>query len=67
MSKIHIAFADVPVCQVGMGVINAYRNGFKHGYQGKVTKGVNCLTKGTDEFTAWEVGYTDGESLAYDD
>ena len=51
----------IPVCQVGMGTDIAYRNGYKHGFQGICTRGLNTLVKGTPEWEAWERGHTDGE------
>ena len=56
------AFLDWPHQQVGMGVVNAYLNGYKHGYEGLNTRGVCGLTKSSDEFEAWHRGYTKGES-----
>lgn len=52
---------NVPVCTPGMGVELAYRNGYKHGYQGVVTRGICTLVINTEEYLAWHKGYTEGE------
>jgi hypothetical protein len=53
---------DVPYCQIGMGAEAARLNGYKHGYQNVNTRGVCILTIGTDEYDAWQAGYTEGEA-----
>jgi hypothetical protein len=55
---------DVPYCQIGMGAEAARLNGYKHGFQNVNTRGVCILTIGTDEYDAWQAGYTEGEADA---
>lgn len=64
MRKPRNNFDDVPVCQVGMGMEAARLNGYKHGFQGVVTRGVCTLTTGSDEYDAWHAGYSEGEADA---
>lgn len=62
MGKPRYDFDNVGVCQVGMGVKAAHLNGYKHGYQGVVTRGICTLDTGTAEYAAWQKGYTEGET-----
>lgn len=54
-------FAGIPGCFIGISTRDAYRNGYKHGYQNVVTRGICTLTIDTEEHQAWQDGYTAGE------
>jgi len=58
---------NVPFCQPGMGVQAAYANGYKHGAEGVVTRGICTLIRDTDEWKEWQRGYTNGENALAND
>ena len=55
-------FSNVPFDHRGMGPVNAYRHGFKTGFEDKVTRSICILEKGSEEFVAWQLGYSEGEA-----
>lgn len=52
----------VPYMRVGMDPGDAYRNGYRHGYEGVVTSHVCTLVVGSVERREWMRGYLDGSS-----
>ena len=50
----------IPPMVVGMSADGAYKNGYRHGYEGYNTPHICSLTKGTPERNAWFHGYYDG-------
>lgn len=54
-------FSGIPGCFHGISVRDAYRNGYRHGYEDLNTRGICTLTIDTPEHQAWQDGYTAGE------
>lgn len=52
---------NAPTMRIGMGVEAALINGYKHGWENKVTKHICTLPVGSVEFHAWMAGYVLGE------
>lgn len=55
-----------PATSPFMTVDEARHNGYRHGYQGKVTTGVCIFAEGTDKYKAWQEGYSQGCSDSRD-
>lgn len=58
--------SPVPPMELGMSIQDVQRNGYAHGYQGKVTRGI-CIFptgKASEKHRAWMASFTEGENDA---